>query len=158
LILGVYANPAEAGYRVYGVAPRTPAARAGIEPGDVILAVDGYQVGQLGRAFFSLWQEIQNRGEHDLHTVLLVRNVRNGQVLNLDVHYDFDRPLGGSIRDRYDRETSRSTDRGRTTTSPFGQSPLGQSPAGASPREGSPSGRTSPADTEIKGERKGELH
>lgn len=153
LILGVYANPIEAGYRVYGVAPRTPAARAGIEPGDVILAVDGYQVGTVGRAFYSLWQEIQTRGETDLHTVLLVRNVRNGQVLNLDVHFNFDRPLGGTIRDRYERETNRSNERGRSTPSPFEQSPLG-----TSRRESSPSGRSLPADTEVKGERKGELH
>lgn len=176
LLLGVYANPGAAGYQVAGVIARTPAARAGLEPGDIILAVDGFQIGSVGELFYPMSQEIQDRASEDLHAVLLVRNVRNGQVLNLNVPFD-----GGRLLNEVTRDSIRGSSRARagaptTRTEPnlrgdrAGRSELGTNERGTSERgTNEPKGATNrrnsegplPADdipaSDVQGEQTGEI-
>lgn len=100
LTLGVYASPAEVGYRIDGVLRGTPAARVGLEPGDVIVTVDGYQIGQVGDGFYPLGRELQLRGGGDLEVILLVQNVRNRRLVSLDVEFRSRLPRRPFFRDR----------------------------------------------------------
>lgn len=100
LTLGVYASPAEVGYRIDGVLRGTPAARVGLEPGDVIVTIDGYQIGQVGGGFYPLGRELQLRGGEDLEVVLVVQNVRNRRLINLDVEFRSRLPRRPFFRDR----------------------------------------------------------
>ncbi len=171
LILGVYANPVAAGYQVAGVIARTPAAKAGLEPGDIILAVDGYQIGTVGELFFPMSQEIQDRASEDLRAVLLVRNVRNGQVLNLNVQFEGGRPFNEVTRDSIRGSSRARAGAPATRTEPnmrgdrAGSSELGADELGANDtRRGA--GRRSnespaPGDdipaSDVQGERTGEI-
>lgn len=130
--LGVYASPAEVGYRVDGVQGGTPASRVGLEPGDVIVAVDGYQVGRVGLGFYPLGRELQRRGGVDLEVVLLVQDIRSRRLLNLDVSFGWRQPFGPVFRDRE-----------------FAEGGPGRA-AEAAPEEGAGEG-------EFRGERRGEL-
>jgi S1-C subfamily serine protease len=53
--LGVYSTEAEDRIVIVGLAPRGPAARAGLRAGDVILAVDGEEVSDLAGLYRSIW-------------------------------------------------------------------------------------------------------
>lgn len=132
LVLGVYASPAEVGYRVDGVLRGSPASRVGLEPGDLIVAVDGFQIGRVGRGFYPLGPELQVRGRDDLRVVLLVQNVRNRRLLNLDVDFRTPSSPRPFFRDRQFAEQG-SEPRARQTP------------------------QHEPDDAEVEGERTGEL-
>ena len=83
--LGVYAYNTSSGVVVTGVLPGSPAAREGLERGDRIVTVDGYQVGYVAGTFYPLGTELQNRGGSQGRVRLLVQNVRNNRLINLDV-------------------------------------------------------------------------
>lgn len=53
--LGIYSTEADDRVVIMGLAPRGPAARAGLRAGDVILAVDGEKVGDLAGLYRSIW-------------------------------------------------------------------------------------------------------
>jgi hypothetical protein len=80
--LGVHLEPAdEGGTRVLKVIPGSPAAKAGIEVGDVIVAVDGMTIGET----FDLTYQV---GLHQPGDTGEVEVVRNGQRLTLAVTYE----------------------------------------------------------------------
>lgn len=91
--LGVEVRPAQVGYVINRVLPHTPAWRAGLEPGDRIVTVDGYQGGNVGHRFYDLQRELQLRAADDLAAVLLVQNVRNRQLVPVPVRFDHRGPL-----------------------------------------------------------------
>jgi S1-C subfamily serine protease len=53
--LGLYACDSAEGVTVTGLAPRGPAAQAGIREGDRVLAVAGREIGELGRLWRAVW-------------------------------------------------------------------------------------------------------
>ncbi len=89
--LGVYAVNTSTGVRVTRVIPGTPAAREGLEPGDVILTVDGYQIGFVNGRLYPLGEELARRAGPRGHVTLLVQNVRNRTLLNMEVSFLRDR-------------------------------------------------------------------
>jgi len=86
--LGVWATNSKTGCRVTRVVPRGAADRAGIEPGDVILCVNGYQVGELNNQTYYLGEELQKRaGETGTVNILLLDWRRRG-LISVDVRLD----------------------------------------------------------------------
>jgi membrane-associated protease RseP (regulator of RpoE activity) len=84
-MIGVFTQPVQVGNRmglqITGVAPGGPAARIGLEPGDIILEADGRPTttpAQLSAA-------VRDAGDI---LRLLIRNVRNGQIQRADVVLD----------------------------------------------------------------------
>lgn len=83
--LGVYAYDTSTGVAITRVIPNSPAARAGLEPRDRIVTVEGFQVGYLHRRLYALGPELQLRSDPNGQVRLLVQNWRNGELTNMDV-------------------------------------------------------------------------
>lgn len=83
--LGVYASNTTSGVLITRVTPGSPAARAGLEPRDRIVTVEGFQVGYLHRRLYALGPELQLRADPNGQVRLLVQNWRNGELANMDV-------------------------------------------------------------------------
>ena len=83
--LGVYAYNTSTGVVITRVVPNSPAARAGLEPRDRIVTVEGYQVGYLHRRLYALGPELQLRADPSGRVLFLVQNWRNGELTNMDV-------------------------------------------------------------------------
>lgn len=81
---GVNAYNTSTGVYITHVSSGSPARRAGFERGDVIVTVDGYQVGVVNGAVFYLGEELQYRAGPRGDVRFLVRNTRNGQLVNVD--------------------------------------------------------------------------
>lgn len=92
--LGVYAYNTDAGVVITRVVRGGPAARAGLERGDTVVNVGGHQVGYVGDRLFPLGYELQHHAGQRGHVGLLVQNVRNRDLITLDVRlereWDFD--------------------------------------------------------------------
>lgn len=92
--LGVYAVNTPTGVRVTRVLPGSPAWSAGLEHGDVIVTVNGYQVGYVRGRLYPLGEEVQRRAGPRGDVLLLVQDVRTDRLLNLDVTLErFPRPV-----------------------------------------------------------------
>jgi len=94
--LGVWASNTESGVVVTRVSPGSAAARVGIESGDKIVSVGGYQIGYVGDLLYPLGFELQRHAGQRGDVLLLVQNVRNNELMNLSVQLDRpgrDRPL-----------------------------------------------------------------
>jgi predicted metalloprotease with PDZ domain len=83
--LGVYAYNSSTGVVLTRVVPGSPAARAGLEPRDRIVTVEGFQVGYLHRRLYPLGPELQLRADPNGQVRLLVQNWRNGELTIMDV-------------------------------------------------------------------------
>lgn len=83
--LGVYAYNTSSGVVITRVTPNSPAARAGLEPRDRIVTVEGYQVGYVQRRLYPLGPELQLRARPSGQVGLLVQNWRNGELTNMDI-------------------------------------------------------------------------
>lgn len=98
--LGVYAYNTDTGVVVTRVVPGTAAARQGLERGDRIVTVGGFQVGYVGRHLYPLGYELQRQAGSRGNVTLLIQNVRTDELLNRDVRLD----RGGRAREtRRDR-------------------------------------------------------
>jgi len=93
--LGVWAYNTESGVVVTRVAPDSPAERRGLERGDRIVSVGGYQVGYVGDLLYPLGYELRRQADGRGEVLLLVQNVRNKELLNLTVPLDHP---GGRVR------------------------------------------------------------
>ncbi len=83
--LGVYVYNTPTGVVITRVVPNSPAARAGLEPRDCIVAVEGYQVGYVHRRLYALGPELQLRAGRNGEVLLLVQNRRNDGLMNMEV-------------------------------------------------------------------------
>jgi C-terminal processing protease CtpA/Prc len=86
--LGVFAYNTDTGVVVSRVIPHSAAWQAGLEPGDRIVAVAGFQVGYVGEFLFPLGAELQRNAGPRGELTLLVQNVRNDELLNLPVRLE----------------------------------------------------------------------
>ncbi len=86
--LGVWAYNTESGVVVTRVAPGSAAAREGLEPGDRIVSVGGYQVGYVGEYLYPLGFELRRQADGSGRVLLLVQNTRNEKLVNLTVQLD----------------------------------------------------------------------
>ncbi len=99
-ILGVHAYNTNTGVVITRVLPRSGAWEAGLEPGDVIVTVDGFQVGHVGGQLYTLGDELQHRAGPRGRVRLLVQNVRNHRLVNLDATLHRDRDIDPQPRER----------------------------------------------------------
>lgn len=96
--LGVTTQAASIGERVLEVERRSPAERAGLERGDLIVAVNGYQIGRVGNRTYPLDRELDLRADASGRVDLLVQNRRNNQLVTLDVRLETHHGGGGPGR------------------------------------------------------------
>ncbi|WP_345688946.1 PDZ domain-containing protein [Novipirellula caenicola] len=86
--LGVYARNTDTGVVVTRTIPNTAAHRVGLEHGDRIVAVSGFQVGWIQDRLYPLGAELNRQAGRRGDVTLLVQNVRNDQLINLEVQLD----------------------------------------------------------------------
>lgn len=83
--LGVTVDNTNTGVRVRKVERGSAADSAGIEVGDVIINVGGYQVGYVGGRLFDVGEEFRRRVDSQGRVELLVRDVRRNELRVLNV-------------------------------------------------------------------------
>ena len=113
--LGVYAYYGDTGATVTQVAPNSPAQRAGLERGDLIVSVNGYQIGWIMDYLYPLDAELQRQAGFSGQVRLLVQNVRNRQLLNLDVRLTQQQPRSSEPAPRLRQSEPASPSQGVTT-------------------------------------------
>jgi uncharacterized lipoprotein YbaY len=86
--LGVRVANLQTGTRITDVQPSSAAWRVGLETRDVIVTVNGYQVGFVNRQLYDLQTELNLRAGRSGAVRLLVWNHRNGELVNIDVRLD----------------------------------------------------------------------
>jgi len=95
--LGVQVRNTPTGVEVLAVQPGSPAQRGGLQPGDSIVTVGGYQVGFVGDRLFDIGDELARRTVGD-EVTLLVRNGRTGGLFTLPVRFTaVGRAVGGQL-------------------------------------------------------------
>lgn len=83
--LGVAIQNVDTGVVLTDVEAGMPAAQAGLETGDIIVNVDGFQVGYVEGALFDLGDEIRRRVDQNGKVDFLVFDNRNRRLQNLPV-------------------------------------------------------------------------
>ena len=86
--LGVWGFNTDSGVVITRVAAGSAAERQGLEAGDKIVNVGGYQVGHMGDWLYPLGYELQQQAGRRGEVLLLVQNVRGSELVNLTVHLD----------------------------------------------------------------------
>ena len=84
--LGITVDNTTSGVVVRGVQPRSAAERAGLEAGDIILTVGGFQVGYVDNRLFDVGEEIRRRVDAQGSVRMLVQDLRTGKVNLLSVN------------------------------------------------------------------------
>ncbi len=85
--LGINVQNSPVGVQVIEVGSGTLAKSAGLEVGDTIVAVGGYQVGYVGERLFDLGDELARRVDVSESVTLLVRHGRTGDLANVPVQF-----------------------------------------------------------------------
>lgn len=84
-MLGVRVWYLDTGARVTQAFRNTPAWRVGLEPRDIIVSIDGYQIGYVNRRLYEISSELNTRAGRSGRVRLLVQNWRDNQLMNVDV-------------------------------------------------------------------------
>ncbi|MCY3004719.1 MAG: YbaY family lipoprotein [Planctomycetota bacterium] len=96
--LGIYSRNSDTGVLVTNVNPGSVAQQSGIEAQDIIIAVGGYQVGIISGRTYDISEELERRVDAQGRVVLLVRNHRDGRLVNIPVQFNGNTPgLGISV-------------------------------------------------------------
>ncbi|MEY3176635.1 MAG: hypothetical protein RLZZ436_4549 [Planctomycetota bacterium] len=85
--LGITPRNTDTGVQILQVAPGSVAQRTGLEPNDVIVNVAGYQVGLVGGRLYDIGDELAKRVDSRGRVSLLVRNSRDGKLINVPVQF-----------------------------------------------------------------------
>lgn len=96
--LGIFAYNTDTGVVVTRVVSGSPAARIGLERGDRIVTVGGYQVGWINDRLYPLPAELEAQAGPGGRVLLLIQNVRGGGLLNRVVNLE---PAHNRPRDRF---------------------------------------------------------
>ena len=86
--IGVYSKDLETGVKIMDVVPNRAAHRAGLEPGDLIVSVNGYQAGFVNGQLYDLATEFERNADQDGWVTLLVQDNRTRSLLNVPVQLD----------------------------------------------------------------------
>ena len=110
--IGVNCVEAAGQVRIVRLAPEGPAEAAGLEPGDVVLAVDGTEVADLASLYRALWRD--ERPDRDV----MLEIQRGGEKMRRAVHaidrmQTLSRPQGDLKRAQAPAFSSRGCDRSR---------------------------------------------
>lgn len=85
--LGIYSRNTDTGVLVTSVTPGSVAQQSGIEAQDIIISVNGYQVGLINGRTYDIAEELQRRVDGQGRVLLLVRNYRDGRLINIPVQF-----------------------------------------------------------------------
>lgn len=85
--LGIQVDNTQTGVNVLAVQPGSVAQRAGLEVGDTIITVSGYQVGYVGERLYDLGDELARRVDTNGDATLVVRNRRTGGLVAAPVRF-----------------------------------------------------------------------
>ncbi|MFM7137621.1 MAG: PDZ domain-containing protein [Planctomycetota bacterium] len=85
--LGINVQNTPTGVLVVGVAPGSVAQTTGIEAGDTLVTVGGYQVGYVGDRLFDVGDELARRVDAAGGVTVLVRDGRTGTLENAGVRF-----------------------------------------------------------------------
>jgi uncharacterized lipoprotein YbaY len=85
--LGITPRNTDTGVQILQVAAGSVAQRSGLEPNDVIVNVAGYQVGLVGGRLYDIGDELAKRVDSRGNVSLLVRNSRDGKLINVPVQF-----------------------------------------------------------------------
>ncbi len=86
--LGVTGKDTDAGVVVERVIANSAASRAGFERDDVIVTVNGYQVGVVDGVLFDLGDELQQQADDNGVVTMLIQNRRDRRLENVRVQLD----------------------------------------------------------------------
>ena len=101
--LGIYPENTDTGVLINEVVRGSAAERAGLEVGDRIVSVRGYQVGYVDGTLYDCGQEFERSADERGWVRILVQNNRDGRLLNLPLQLDpRNQAITGSVtyRDR----------------------------------------------------------
>lgn len=85
--LGITPRNSDTGVQILQVAVGSVAQRSGLEANDVIVNVAGYQVGVVGGRLYDIGDELAKRVDARGRVSLLVRNSRDGKLINVPVQF-----------------------------------------------------------------------
>ncbi len=86
--LGITGDNTDVGVMVRQVSPNSAAARVGISPGDIIVCVDGDQVGRVGSQIYDLTEELRHHADSSGRVQMLVQQRRTAQLRAMQVQLD----------------------------------------------------------------------
>lgn len=86
--LGVMSRDTEVGVQIHEVVRNSAAARAGLEPQDIIVAVHGYQVGIVNGNLFEMSREFERHADRSGMVTMLVQDHRTRNLMNLPIQLD----------------------------------------------------------------------
>ena len=86
--LGIYPEDTDTGVRISQVVRGSAAERAGLETGDRIVSVHGYQVGYVNGTSYDVGQEFERHADTQGWVRILVQNNRDGKLLNMPLQLD----------------------------------------------------------------------
>lgn len=86
--LGVWVYNTDTGVVITRVQRGSAAERRGLERGDRIVSVGGYQVGYVGDYLYPLGYELQRQVDRRGNVLLLVQNVRNNELTSFEVRLE----------------------------------------------------------------------
>ncbi len=86
--LGVVGDSTETGFAIRQVTSGGAASRARIQPGDVVVTVEGYQVGLVGTRLYDLADEVNRRAESTGAVRLLLQDGQTGRLASVRVQLD----------------------------------------------------------------------
>ncbi len=86
--LGVLSRDTEAGVQIHEVLRDSAAARAGLEPDDIVVAVHGYQVGIVNGNLYEMSREFERHADQNGMVVMLVQDHRSRSLMNITVQLD----------------------------------------------------------------------
>ncbi|MFW6170434.1 MAG: YbaY family lipoprotein [Planctomycetota bacterium] len=96
--LGVEVEYRDHGAEVTHAERGSPARRAGLEPRDVIVTVDGYQVGRVNGRMYTLDRELELRADRQGRVTLLVQDRRARRLVSVPVRLEPDERRRDPIR------------------------------------------------------------
>jgi len=85
--LGIYSRNTSTGVQVTNVVAGSVAQRSGIEAQDIIIAVNGYQVGIINGRTYDIADELARRVDGQGRATLLVQNHRDSRLVNIPVQF-----------------------------------------------------------------------